>query len=329
VRPTSMWLGLGCLLSLLLIVSCSTTLAELPPSVTIFYSNEAENELYKCCSTNQAGGLSRRATVIASHDWETSLVVDTGNFSAKRPGNTYDEFKLTYLLRGYELMGYSALNVGPLEFNRGEALLRSLGQQTGNRLISANVVDASGKLVLAPYKVVEVEGLNVGIVGLITDQSGAHLPGSHTPPDPLKTIEPVAALGELWEALEKASDIQILLSQLTDDENSAVIQAFPNLDVILGGPGWRQNAQMEPWEEQGVVIGKVGVRGKFQGQMTLSIERDKKKEITIGRYSGEATFLGGSIPDNPAMESLLEEYAQRVRSGEVLQDHYESHTDHQ
>lgn len=313
----------------LVIAGCSAPLAELPPSITIFYSNESENELYKCCRSHQVGGLSRRASVIATGDPKESLVVDVGNFSAKRPGNAYDEFKLEYQLRAYELMNYSVLNVGLLEFQRGEAMLRSLGEQSGNRLISANVVGVSGTLLFEPYKIVDVDGLKVGVVGLMTEPANAYtrMPSALT--DPLHLKDPLVALEAVWDQLEQESDIQVLLSQLSDEQNTEVILAFPALEVLLGGPGWRMSEQMHPWTERGVVCGKVGVRGKFQGVLTLSLERDKRKAVTISRFEGDAVELGDSIPDQAEIETLLEEFASRLRRGEVIQDVIESHTEHQ
>jgi|GEM_PF-2036320 len=304
---------------------CTAAQSKVPERVTIFFSNETENELYRCgCHSRQAGGLSRRATVIATKEDAPELLVDAGNFSAKRPGNAYDEFKMDYLLKVYELLGYSALNVGPLEFNRGKKALLSLAERTGNRLTSANVVDETGALVLPPYIIAEVDGLKVGLVGLVTEQ---FRPNAEDPSDTLKTTEPVEALEAVWAELKKKSDIQILLTQLRDDENTQVLKAFPELDAVVGGPGWRQTDQMQPWEENGIPMAKVGTRGKYIGELTIDLDSTDRRNIKISEFSGQVTELGDSIPDNVEVEKVLEEFKERLRKGEVIQDVYEPHSE--
>lgn len=306
------------------LTGCTAAQGQLPQRLTIFYSNETENELYRCgCKSGQSGGLSRRATLIATKEDAPELLVDAGNFSAKRPGNAYDEFKLDTLLRVYDLLGYSALNVGPLEFNRGKAQLLALAERAGNRLISANVVDEGDQLVLPPYTIAEVEGLKVGIVGLITEQ---FRPNADNPSDTLKTTDPVAALEAVWDEVRKKSDVQVLLSQLRDDEVSQIIKAFPEIDVVIGGPGWRQGEQSKPWEENGVVMAKVGIRGRHIGEVTLDLDATDRRHVKIANYSGQTTELGDSIPENIEVEKILEDFKERLRKGEVVQDIYEPHS---
>jgi len=298
--------------------ACTSVQGKVPERLTIFYSNETENELYRCgCTSNQTGGLSRRATVIATKEDAPELLVDAGNFSAKRPGNAYEEFTLDALLKSYDLMGYNALNAGPLEFNRGKAQLTDLATRTGDRMVSANVVDESGELVLPPFVIAEIDGLRVGIVGLITEQ---YRPDAANPADSLKTTEPVAALTSVWPELKKESDIQILLSQLRDDENTQVIKAFPELDAIIGGPGWNQGAQMQPWDESGVAMAKVGFRGRFVGELTLDLDSTDRRHIQVSEFSGQVTSLDATIPDNPAVEQVLEEYKEDLADGKVFAD---------
>lgn len=306
------------------LIGCSPAQGKIPQQLTIFYSNETENELYRCgCKSNQKGGLARRASVIATKEGNPELLVDAGNFSAKRPGNQYEEFKQSYLLKVYDLLGYSALNVGASEFNRGKKLLLQLAEQTGNRLISANVVDQDDNLVLPPYRIVEIEGLKIGIIGLMSEN---FRPNTADPADALKTTDPIEAFGKVWDEVRRKSDMQLLLSQLRDDEVAVLTKAYPDLDLVIGGPSWNQATQMKPWEENGTVHAKVGVRGQFLGQVDLDLDATDRRHIRISSFGGMVHALGDNIPENIEVEKVLEEFKERLRKGEVIQDVYDAHT---
>ncbi|MEO7994441.1 MAG: multiheme c-type cytochrome [bacterium] len=292
----------------------------------VFFSNETENELYPCyCRSHALGGLGRRGSLIAQASSSPTLVVDAGNFSARRAGNVYDEFKQDYLLRVYDLLGYAALNVGPMEVARGKTALLDLDTRAKHKLVSANVVDSTGTLLLQPYVITEVtspdgKALKVGIVGLIAEQD--NIPAKN-PSDILTTTEPLKAFGAIWPELERQTDIQVVLSQLNDSEVTTLTAQYPGVDLVLGGPNWLQNVQMQPWKVSSAVVAKVGTRGKYSGEVSLDLDTTGRHHISVANFTGQVTELNYEVPDNPAVNEILDEFKQGLRQGRVTQDIYE------
>ncbi|MEO7994440.1 MAG: hypothetical protein ABI743_08570, partial [bacterium] len=82
-RRTVLVLGLLTLAIALYSFGCqSPAQAKRAEHLTVFFSNDVENELFPGGRSHSMGGLARRASIIGNAHAGATLVVDTGNFSA-------------------------------------------------------------------------------------------------------------------------------------------------------------------------------------------------------------------------------------------------------
>jgi 5'-nucleotidase len=73
------------------------------------------------------------------------------------------------------LMHFDVGTLGNHEFDRGGAELGALLRRVRIPYVSANVIDAEGKLRLPPYRIVERAGVTIGFIGVTTDTAPRYL----------------------------------------------------------------------------------------------------------------------------------------------------------
>lgn len=68
-------------------------------------------------------------------------------------------------------LGYSLMVAGNHEFDYGYEQLQNIAKQLQFPILSANVIDSSGKLLLEPYLIKEIGGKKFAFLGLITEDT--------------------------------------------------------------------------------------------------------------------------------------------------------------
>ncbi len=118
--------------------------------LTLVLSGDTAGWLVPCgCTSNQSGGLLRRGSYVRQLRGQGHvLVADVGGATAGR--SPYDLMKFEAILEGERAMGVVAHNLGAAEAALGAATLRRLAERSGFPLLSANLCDQRGRLVVKP-----------------------------------------------------------------------------------------------------------------------------------------------------------------------------------
>lgn len=105
------------------------------------------------------------------------LLVDTGDLlyspsSARDPNAAkFGELRGDLFMKTYRLMGYDAFTPGELDLASGIDKLTKLSRQVQFPFLAANLVDSSSrKPVFQAYQFKEVQGLKIGLLGLISNR---------------------------------------------------------------------------------------------------------------------------------------------------------------
>ncbi len=145
------------------------------------------------------------------------------------------------IARAYRRMGVQAVNVGGGDLLMGVAFLQAKGKRLP--FLSANLVRSSSrKLLFPPFIVRDIEGVRVGVTGLLSpDWTPAvrRAVGSR-----VAVLDPVAAAVEAMKGMRGRADVVILLSDLSLAEEDAVVDAVPGIHFILGGRDGRYGAAL-------------------------------------------------------------------------------------
>ena len=221
----------------------------------------------------------------------------------------------------YEIPGYPMVSLMNLAGFNGSALgnhefdvhsLPTLIGYSNFRYICANIqADDTTGVRTVPYQLFDVEGMTVGVVGAVQINYQGR-PDAH--PDNLLGIrfeEPAKAVAR-YEWLSRQCDATILLSHVGYKGEVQMAEAFPWLDLIIGGHTHTQLTADEPLHN-GVLITQNRHNLRKATHITLTVEGrrviDKKAEyISVEDCASQnkvAAEMVRYFTNNPAFRRVL------------------------
>jgi 5'-nucleotidase len=193
------------------------------------------NDVYSTVPVNGQGGLARVATLkrrLAAAG-RTPFLVISGDFLSSSVASTI--FKGEQMIAALNAAGVDLGSLGNHEFDFGlEVLLQRMTEAKWEWVVS-NVLDRqTGKPVgnASPFAVRTFGSLKVGFIGLclttemVRRESVARV----------QLVDPLEAAGRYIPMLEAQQvDTIVALTHLTYEEDRALAERFPEIDVIVGG----------------------------------------------------------------------------------------------
>lgn len=267
---------------------------EPPDSLTIFYTCDTRGHVNPCdCAAGVAGGIARRASYLAGERPAHALIVDAGDVTAGP--REWEQLELEYILRGYERIGYHAVNIGAREASMPLEALASFIRRFPF-FVSANVADASGKPVAQPYRIVTMPGgYRVGVLGVVDDKL---LPDELG--DGIHVTPMIEAVGKTLPAMKSACDFTVLLAFADEEAMKTIARQFFEIDVIIGGRVRQPIA--EPLQVNKSFIAAITDKGKSVGRMDLYFPGGQK---VVGENT--IALLLETVPDEPQIVVLMNE----------------------
>lgn len=233
-------------------------------------------------------------------------------------------------------IGYNGSALGNHEFDLG-SLPRLIGL-SNFRYICANIhADDSTGVRTVPYQVFDVEGVKVGVIGVIQVNLMGR-PDTH--PDNLAGItfqKPEEVIPQ-YEFLRKECDVVILLSHAGYDEDKRLADRFPWIDLIIGGHTHTQLTSDEPLRN-GVLITQNQNDLSTATHITLTVDSGrvtskKANYISVKEYPAKNELVNDivqSLNDNPFFNRVLAQaetpFTSREKIGYMLCDAIRTGTD--
>jgi hypothetical protein len=198
------------------------------------------------------------------------LILDAGNLfflkSPKSEGKRREYIRRSdVLVRAYNTSGYDAVNIGERDLILGYQFLTDIAERTKFPFISANLREkGSHQPFFKPYIIKDITGLKVGIFGLIDNRVLRK-------DDPMITaLDTVQAARSVVKDLKKHCDIIIALSQLGEVRDRKLVQAVPDIDVVIGG-GKSKTIRYE--KVRNTIMARLIPRGGYLGILDLRINK--------------------------------------------------------
>lgn len=164
------------------------------------------------------------------------------------------------IVRTYGTLSYDAVAVSPQDMNAGRAFFRA-SQANGFPWISANIFDDDERLVFSPTVVIKRTGApDVGIIGLTGKSENNSFWA--------RIGDWRETLPEHLAQLESTCGLLILLSNLSDDENSEIAKMYPQIDVIVASSPTRYGNQAPQVVGDSLITQSDG-RGTYLGKLEL------------------------------------------------------------
>ena len=196
------------------------------------------------------------------------LIVDSGNLLFKRRSSQSktkpDMLAAQTIQRAYNAMGYDAVAVSVSDLAAGKMQFEN-SEKIKFPWISANIFDTAGRLRFRPFIIKKIGETRIGIIGL----TGSGRPENDSVV--IKGWENPFRL-QLRELISK-SDMIVLLSNLTPAHNSAIVEAFPEVDLIFTAN--KNQGNLPPYVASNALITQTQSRGKYLGKLSLQYHPDR------------------------------------------------------
>ena len=186
--------------------------------ITVLHTNDHHGRFWK--NGDGEYGMSARKTVIDSIRREVaaaggySLLLDGGDVNTGVPESDLQDAVPDF--KGMNLLGYQAMAVGNHEFDKPPGILRMQRDLAQFPMLSANIYE-HGKRMFDPYKVFDLGGLRVGVMGLTTEDTYKMVL-----PDNVKNIEfrnAAAEAARVVPELRGKADVVIAATHMGHYEN--------------------------------------------------------------------------------------------------------------
>jgi len=134
-------------------------------------------------------------------------------------------------------LGYDVMTLGNHEFDHGQAFLGRMVDSIAAEVVCANcITDTCTFPQVAPYAIVERDGLRIGIVGVVTNYEGPGHPAGHAASFVgLEFPDPQAEAIRYAEELRPKVDLLVLLSHMGDDRDMELLNKTQLFDLAIGG----------------------------------------------------------------------------------------------
>jgi Cytochrome c554 and c-prime len=274
------------------LVGCRAETPKRP--IALVVSGDTAGWIVPCgCTTNQSGGLPRRATCVhelaREHDL---LVLDAGG----APGGTspYQRVKFEAILAGEAKMGVASHNIGAAEAAFGAEELRKLAAPTKTPFLSTNLRDADGKPIAEGIRVVTLQGQRFAIVGVLSPK---------LTPTSLRAEDPREAILKATGALSSKGAQLIVLAYVPEDELRALARSLPEADFVIGGP----TGQSVPPEKNGPTwLASATNKGKFLATFVMNPGDPRPT------WKGEVVELTPRFADDAEQLAVVQDYLQEL-----------------
>jgi hypothetical protein len=259
-----------------------------PPvrNVALIFSGDSAGWITPCgCTALQAGGLPRRGAYIASAAGNADVVyADVGGAPAGT--SAYQRLKFETALRGELAMGLAAHNIGGPEAALGADYLREVAGRLGVPLVSANLRDARGASVAAPFRIVSAGERRIALAGVLSPRYRSAS---------IQIEDPRTSILSAVVPHKQQYDVLVVLAYL------------PEADIVMGGPTG-QNMSMRRIGP--VLLASATNMGKFLVQIDLPIGSNSPTWAT------RAVEMGPALTDDAHQTAILDDYVERLRQAD-------------
>lgn len=212
--------------------------------LTVMHTNDHHGRFWH--NSDGEYGMAARKTVVDQIRREVAasggytLLLDGGDVNTGVPESDLQDAVPDF--KGMNFLGYQAMAVGNHEFDKPLAVLKMQRNLAQFPMLSANIYD-KGQRMFAPYKVFDLGGLKVGVMGLTTEDTVrmAH-------PDNVGQLEfrsVIAEASKVVPELRRQADVVIAATHMGHYENGQhgtqaagdveMARAVSGIDLVVGG----------------------------------------------------------------------------------------------
>jgi 2',3'-cyclic-nucleotide 2'-phosphodiesterase (5'-nucleotidase family) len=279
----------------LLLVSIMGMVSAQGPDLHIIHFNDVYE--IEPVSGGALGGAARVATIFNEHANDNPLILFSGD--ALSPSIMSSIFKGQQMIDVFNQLGLDYAVVGNHEMDFGLELAVERISQSQFPWLSANVTDAVSGAPYAgsiPSVLTDWNGVQVGIVGLLGNWLDLVGPNAQAQYNDFITV----GQQEVQNLKAQGAQFIIALTHMDMEEDRALAQAIPDIDLIVGGH------DHDPMHEivNNTLIWKTGSDFRTLGELKVFLIPGQKALILPNYIPVTA-----SVAEEPNMAALVADYA--------------------
>ncbi|HDG1672477.1 TPA: 5'-nucleotidase C-terminal domain-containing protein [Kluyvera cryocrescens] len=309
------------ILALLLGLSTSAAMAD-PVNITILGTSDLHGTFvpwdYSTDTENLAGSLSQIATQVRKvrSEQPNVILVDAGDTIQGNFVETFKHDKTSPMILGFNALDYDVWVMGNHEFDFGlKSLSTSLNQFKGTAL-AGNILWDSGKPYLPASKIIERQGVKIGIIGMDTPMTAEFAKGTDRVKG-LNFTDPVDAVKKTIQQLQGQVDAIVLVAHMgIDNENQRpgtgvgdIARANPELAAIVAG---HMHVKVDKEVINGVIVTEPDKYGRALSRIDLQFEQHNGKYVLINKDSYTYTIKG--MASDKKLEEVYQPYHKILRA---------------
>lgn len=297
-------------------------MAAEPVNITILGTSDLHGTFvpwdYSTDTENLAGSLSQIATQVhkVRAQQPNVILVDAGDTIQGNFVETFKNDKTSPMILGFNAMDYDVWVMGNHEFDFGlKALSTPLNQFKGTAL-AGNIFWDSGKPYLPAYKIVERQGVKIGIIGMDTPMTAEFAKGTDRI-DGLTFTDPVQAVKNVIQQIHGQVDAIVLVAHMgIDNENERpgtgvgdIARANPELAAIVAG---HMHVKVDKEVINGVIVTEPDKYGRALSRIDLQFEQQNGKYVLINKDS--YTYPMKGISSDKKLEEIYQPFHTILRA---------------
>ena len=212
--------------------------------ITVMHTNDHHGRFWH--NSDGEYGMAARKTVVDQIRREVaasgghSLLLDGGDVNTGVPESDLQDAVPDF--KGMNLLGYQAMAVGNHEFDKPLPILKMQRDLAQFPLLSANIYE-NGQRMFAPYKVFDLGGLKVAVMGLTTEDTRKAAHPDHVGHLEFRSVIAEASL--LVPELRRQADVVIAATHMGHYEDGRhgsqaagdveMARAVSGIDLVVGG----------------------------------------------------------------------------------------------
>ncbi|PWB89200.1 bifunctional metallophosphatase/5'-nucleotidase [Methylocystis sp. MitZ-2018] len=190
------------------------------------------SDIYEMAERDGRGGFARIAGALKAERAKAKNIIVAHAGDTLSPSLTSSVDQGAHIIDLLNRVGLDVFTPGNHEFDFGEAVFRQRMGEAKFALLAANLRDASGRALpgFADSKIIDVDGVKVGIFGLTDDESARR-----SSPESLKLLPAIETAKREAQALRDAgADLVVVVTHSEWQDDLRLAKLGP-IDIVLSG----------------------------------------------------------------------------------------------
>lgn len=212
-------------------------------------------------------------------------------------------------MQTYNLMGYDAFTPGEIDLSLGINELQRISKKANFPFLLTNLLDKkTKKSAFRPYHIKNLQGLKIGLLGLISPSLANHL--SPADKEKYQIVDYVEAAGKtITELKNKKCSVIIAMAHMEESEQRNLAQTYKEIYFIVGGHV--RALKRQPVEVKNAQIINAGTRGEYLGQMEFFLRERGNEKRLFSHY--QIIPLSDKYKDHPQTGELLKQFLAKTK----------------